>query len=224
MLLSCSSCSTIHNSFSSPILWNIFPQHWSCCCQHIDLHTALNDFASYTHYIFAICWPLPGWVPCVTVFTFVLPFVHSGCCMVLLLHVMSHNIKDLSFCYVIDGWFCALSASTLSTHNNTYSLMVTLVFADVANSLRISSIIWWSLSPLMCCSVSNLSYSLYWHSTALVLSLPIHAWADSLFLMCILQYFSDITILLCCSLNLLHYKEALCSFAFLCLFLSKCLY
>ena len=74
----------------------------------------------------------------------------------------------------------------------------------VATSLRSSSIVPLSLSPFMNCSVSNLSHYMYWHSAALVLSLPIYSWADSLCFLCNLQYCNDITILLCCGLKLLY--------------------
>ena len=76
--------------------------------------------------------------------------------------------------------------------------------SNVVKSLRISSIIPLSLSSWMTCSVNNLSYSLYWHSAALGLSLLIHSCVDSLFCLCNLLYWRDIIILLCYGLNLLH--------------------
>ena len=105
----------------------------------------------------------------------------------------------------------------------THSLMVSSMSSKVA-TLRILVIIPLSLSPLMNCYVSSLSYSLYWYSAAFVLSLPIHSWASLLFLGNV-WYCSNITILLCCGLNLLHNTEkTLHSSAFLFFFLSECLY
>ena len=82
--------------------------------------------------------------------------------------------------------------------------MVSLMSSNLATSLRFSSIIPSLLSPLMNCSVSYLSYSLYCHSTTFVLSIPIHSCMDSLIFLYNLWYCNEITILLCNSLNFLH--------------------
>ena len=75
--------------------------------------------------------------------------------------------------------------------------------ASVVTSLRISSTIPLSFSQLFNCSVSNPSYSLCWHHAALILCLPIHSCADSIFLLCSLWYYSNMTIVFCCGLKLM---------------------
>ena len=54
---------------------------------------------------------------------------------------------------------------------------------------------------------SKFHQSSHHHSAALVCSLPIHFWTESLLFLCSLQYCSDITVLLCYGLNLLFNIE-----------------
>ena len=182
--------------------------------------------ASVTCLAIAICRALLWWVPHTTAFASVnffctLGATHSCFCTFCL--TMSNSFASFMWFSVN---FCALCTSTPCAYSNTHSLVVPLMSSSVATSFRISLIISSSFSPLINCSVSSLSYSLYWHSATLVLSLTILSWADSLLFLCSLWYCSDIIIPLCYSLIVLHNTAnrpfVVLHFSFF--FLSECLY
>ena len=113
------------------------------------------------------------------------------------------TVSNFLASFMFGVMFCALHASTLCANISKCSLVASSMSSYVATSLTLLSIIPSSLSQPMNCSVSSLSYSLNSHSAALVCSLPIHLWADSLLFLCNVQYCSSIIILSCCGLNLL---------------------
>ena len=99
---------------------------------------------------------------------------------------------------------CTICALTLHAHSNACSLVFSSMSSSMVTTFKISLTIPSSSIPLMNCSVNNLSYSFYQQSAALVLSIPIHSGVDSLLFLCNIWYCSDLTILLCCGINLLH--------------------
>ena len=176
-LLSFSVGSATCKSPFCPMLWITFPPFQPCCCCHISLHTSLKwfYFLLLLHFLLYVghCWggcPFPQYLHLPTLLC-ILGVVWSCSCLFCL--TVS---KSFASFMPLRANFCALCTSNLCTYSNTHSLVASLVSSYMATSLRISLIIPLSLSSLNNCSVSNLSYSLYWHSAALVLSLPIHSW------------------------------------------------
>ena len=143
----------------------------------------------------AIYRTLLGRVPCATVLAAVISFFHSGHIMELFQNISFSYVKEFCFFYLIKGWFFA-----------PFVLLICLPKAIHAHLWhpQCPPIIPSSLNPLLNCSASNLSYSQYWHSAALVLSLLIHSCAGPLHFLCNLCYYSDISVLLCHGLNLFH--------------------
>ena len=92
----------------------------------------------------------------------------------------------------------------LLAHNNTCSFVVSPVPFITVSSFIISAVIEWSLMLFINCSLCLLSISLYLHSMALALSLPIHCSPDSSDCIISLHYCSDNVISLQCGFNLLQ--------------------
>ena len=109
--------------------------------------------------------------------------------------------------FMLSSVIFVFSVSTLFLPLSALSHLASSMSSYVAFSLNISLIMPSSFSPLMDCSVSNLSYYLYSHSIAFVHSLSIHSRADSLPSLHNLWYWTDMTILLCHSLNLVIKTE-----------------
>ena len=134
--------------------------------------------------------------------------------------------NSLASCILLRTDSCTLCASALRTHSKTCSHVASLMSSIMLSSFRILSYIRSSFSPLMNCTVSNLSYSLYWWSAAFVLSLLIHSFHAFIIFVSFLWYCSNMTILLFYGLNLLHdtLKRSPIVLAVLFFFLCKSLY
>ena len=139
-----SSGSPTCRSSSWQMMCIIFLPHWSWCCWCIYLHITLKWFSSQ--------YPL---IPYHMEDT----FWEGPCCSISCLTMSKSFVSFIS----LRAHLCTLWTSTLHTHSNACSLVVS---SNSATNLRISLTIPSSLRPLMNCSV---------------LSLPIHSCADSLF-------------------------------------------
>ena len=134
-----------------PILPFLLP-HWFANCLKVV-------FASHTYYIclpyVGHCWdgcPVPQyWNLCSVLCTFGAAWSHF---CIFCLATSKSFVSFMS--YRTD--FHTLCTYTLCMHNNTCSPMVYSMTSQVAISLRISSIIPLSFSPLMNSYVSSLSY------------------------------------------------------------------
>ena len=138
-------------------------------------------------------------MPCPAVFVVIHSFLFYGpslSCFGALSLTESHSCLFLLFSTTC----CASCASTPLAHNISLSLITSSLFFNVNTSLKISLIMSSSTRPLMNCSVSNLSYSLY-HINIFVCNLPIDSGADSCLVLGNFWYRRDMTTLLCHSLN-----------------------
>ena len=140
---------------------------------------------------FAICWTLFLTLSLCCLFPFLPDF-----CLSLITESKSFVSLMFSNTAVFD-----LYASNLWTQTKMCSLFTSLIPFSTNESLIILTMMASSFMPLMNCSFSLLSFSLYLHSAAFTCNLSIHSCMDSLLLLPSLQYWNDNIVLLYCGLN-----------------------
>ena len=140
-----------------------FATPWWCLDLLLSLHYPADCLdmvglaTTATH--LAICKILPLGVPCTAIFAVHYhPFLTLDNIVMCLLISDSNSVASL---ILSSTSFCALYCSIPWTHINNWLLGNTSVSVKAVNSLIISSTMTSSFKPLIDCSVSLLSYSLY---------------------------------------------------------------
>ena len=156
--------SLLHGSLPTPLALLLSTCQFVDCLEMILLSTSTT--------LLAVCWALHKWMPHAIVFV----SVHLLCTLgaaqsYFCVSYLKASTSWASFISLSADYF-ALCASTLWAHGNICSLLALSMSSNVGTSFRISLIIPSSLSPLINCSVSSLSYSLYSHLATLLLRLP----------------------------------------------------
>ena len=139
---------------------------WPCLCLCMVLQTILKWFIlphppHFCHMPFCFCgYPMLQYLQFSTIlFSLPLPF-HCLIlpCLCLYLLTESNSFASLK---LSSTSLCAICASTLWTHINTCLPLTSLVSFKAINSFIISAILFSLSRPLISCSFSLLSYSLY---------------------------------------------------------------